>query len=75
MNTRFRNENSIRRELELAINSVNNEKEFDIDKFFNSLENIINNVINEEYDKLILKLVLINSIIKRLLKKEVFYMK
>ena len=64
MNTRFRNDNSIRSELVLAVNAMSNEKEFDIDKFFNSLENVINNVTNEEYDKLIQKLVLIKPVCK-----------
>lgn len=64
MNTRFRNDNSIRKELVLAVNAMNNEKEFDIDKFFNSLEKVINNVTNEEYDQLIHKLVLINPVCK-----------
>lgn len=60
MNTRFRKENSIRRELVLAVNDMNNEKEFDIEKFFNSLEKIIVNISDEEYYKLMHHLVLIN---------------
>lgn len=60
MNTRFRNENSIRKELVLAVEAMKKSNDFDTDKFYSILEKLINNIKDEECNKLLHGLVMMN---------------